>query len=195
MIDRFHVSVAGRQVVVQADYVRRLVDRDPETERHFADHFGRLLRALVRTRRQGWPTERIEDVVQETFARVLTAVRGGSLRDADRFAGFLISVCENVLREDTRQGARVQPSETVALELRAPHDPEAQAHARQSLEAAREVLASLPERDREILELVLVLEADKDEVCRRFGVTRDHLRVLLHRAKERFSKKLANQDR
>ena len=147
----------------------------------------------MRTRRHGWPDERVEDVVQETFSRVLGAIRGGGLRDPDRLPAFLLSVCENVLREDARQGARMQPSEPTALEGRAPHDPEAQTHARRSLETAREVLATLPERDREILELVLVLEADKDEVCRRFGVTRDHLRVLLHRAKERFSKRMAGE--
>jgi RNA polymerase sigma-70 factor, ECF subfamily len=186
------VAISG-QVVVEADYVRRLVDRDPETEQHFASHFGRLLRALVRVRRHGWPDERVEDAVQETFTRALSAVRGGGLRDADRFAAFLISICENVLREDARQVARVHPSESAALEQRAPHDPEAQANARQSLQAAREVLAAMPQRDREILEMVLVLEADKDEVCRRFGVTRDHLRVLLHRAKERFGKRMAGK--
>jgi RNA polymerase sigma-70 factor (ECF subfamily) len=182
------VSVAGRQVVVQADYVRRLAEREPETERHFAGHFGGLLRALVRNRRRGWPDDRVEDIVQETFTRVLHAVRNGSLREADRFPAFLISVCENVLREDTRAGARLLPSEPDRLERIAPEDPEAQAQARQSLQAAREVLDTLSARDREILELIVVLQADKDEVCRRFGVTRDHLRVLLHRAKERFSK-------
>ena len=184
------MSAAGK-VVVQADYVRRLAGRDPETERHFAAHFGGLLRAMVRNRRRGWPDDRLEDVVQETFTRVLHAVRNGSLRDADRFPAFLISVCENVLREDTRAGARLLPSEPERLERVATEDPEAQAHARQTLQAAREVLDTLSARDREILELVLVLQADKDEVCKRFGVTRDHLRVLLHRAKERFSKRLA----
>jgi RNA polymerase sigma-70 factor (ECF subfamily) len=29
-------------------------------------------------------------------------------------------------------------------------------------------------------------EKDKDEVCRQFGVDRDYLRVLLHRAKDKF---------
>jgi RNA polymerase sigma-70 factor, ECF subfamily len=187
------VTVAGAQVVVAADYVRRLADRDAETEKHFAGHFGRLLRVLIRNRRRSWGDDLIEDVVQETFARVLTAVRNGTLRDADRFAAFMISVCENVLREATRGAARLLPSEPDRLDRPAPNDPEAQVAARRSLEVARVVLSSLPERDREILEMVLVQGADKDEVCRRFAVTRDHLRVLLHRARERFSKLLALQ--
>ena len=31
---------------------------------------------------------------------------------------------------------------------------------------------------------------DKDEICRRFSVDRQYLRVLVHRAKARFQKKL-----
>jgi RNA polymerase sigma-70 factor, ECF subfamily len=42
------------------------------------------------------------------------------------------------------------------------------------------------QRDRELLRAIFLEEGDKDEVCRRFGVDRDYLRVRLHRAKERF---------
>ncbi len=173
------------------DYLQRLAERDAATERHFGEHYGRLLSALVRTRRRSFPEDRVRDVVQETFTRVLTAVRSGSLRESDRFSAFVIGVCENVLRETTRSAARLQPVEAARLEQRSPDDPEARAGARRSLEAARVVLDALPARDREILELVLLLDSDKDAVCRRFGVTRDHLRVLLHRARRRFGKLLA----
>jgi RNA polymerase sigma-70 factor (ECF subfamily) len=44
----------------------------------------------------------------------------------------------------------------------------------------------LPERDRRLLREVFLEERDKDEVCRDFGVDRDYLRVLLHRAKQSF---------
>jgi RNA polymerase sigma-70 factor (ECF subfamily) len=33
---------------------------------------------------------------------------------------------------------------------------------------------------------IFLEEKDKDEVCRDFGVDRDYLRVLLHRAKQSF---------
>ena len=45
---------------------------------------------------------------------------------------------------------------------------------------------SLPERDRTILRAVFLEEREKDEVCREIGVTRDYIRVLLHRAKQSF---------
>jgi RNA polymerase sigma-70 factor (ECF subfamily) len=44
----------------------------------------------------------------------------------------------------------------------------------------------MSERDRTILRAIFFEEQPKEEVCRRFGITRDYLRVLIHRAKEKF---------
>ena len=58
--------------------------------------------------------------------------------------------------------------------------------AKQMGEKIREILEDMPERDRRLLREVFLEERDKDEVCRDFGVDRDYLRVLLHRAKQSF---------
>ncbi len=58
--------------------------------------------------------------------------------------------------------------------------------ARQLEDKVREILDDMPERDRRILRAVFLEEQDKDEVCREFGVDRDYLRVLVHRAKLAF---------
>jgi RNA polymerase sigma-70 factor (ECF subfamily) len=50
----------------------------------------------------------------------------------------------------------------------------------------RQVLEKLPERDQIILRAVFLEEREKDDVCREIGVTRDYIRVLLHRAKQSF---------
>ena len=50
----------------------------------------------------------------------------------------------------------------------------------------REILEKLSERDRRLLREVFLEERNKDEVCRDFGVDREYLRVLLHRAKQAF---------
>ena len=42
------------------------------------------------------------------------------------------------------------------------------------------------ERDRRLLREIFLEERDKDAVCQDFGVDRDYLRVLLHRAKQAF---------
>ena len=50
----------------------------------------------------------------------------------------------------------------------------------------RGVLSELPEKDRKILRWLFFEERDKDEVCRVLQVDREYLRVLVHRAKQRF---------
>jgi len=50
----------------------------------------------------------------------------------------------------------------------------------------RQILNELTERDRRLLQSVLLEERDKDEVCAEFGITREYLRVLVHRAKQSF---------
>ena len=57
---------------------------------------------------------------------------------------------------------------------------------KQMEEKVREIVAEMPERDRRIIRGVFLEERDKDEVCRDFGVDRDYLRVLVHRAKQSF---------
>jgi RNA polymerase sigma-70 factor (ECF subfamily) len=58
--------------------------------------------------------------------------------------------------------------------------------ARQIKDKVGEVLRGLAPRDRSLLKAVFLDERDRDEVCREFGVDRDYLRVLLHRAKQEF---------
>jgi RNA polymerase sigma-70 factor, ECF subfamily len=65
-------------------------------------------------------------------------------------------------------------------------NPEGEAVTRERKDLVREVLDELPEKDRRILRAVFLEDADKAEVCRRFEVNRDYLRVLVHRAKIRF---------
>jgi RNA polymerase sigma-70 factor (ECF subfamily) len=69
--------------------------------------------------------------------------------------------------------------------------------ARQISEKVREILLDLPARDRALLKAVFLDERDREEVCGKFGVDRDYLRVLLHRAKQEFKteyvKRIGNQ--
>jgi len=71
------------------------------------------------------------------------------------------------------------------------------AAAKQLKEKVRAILNLLTPRDRSLLYAVFLDERDRDEVCREFGVDRDYLRVLLHRAKQEFKaefvKRMGNQ--
>ena len=168
-------------------YIDRLAAGDRETEEHFTRYFGDLLTIKLRTRLRS--ASLVEDVKQETFVRVLTAVRQKrGIDSAEGFGAFVNSVCNHVLFETYRAQTRVAPLEDDAVPEVADTktDSETSVVVAEEREHVREVLKLLPEKERELLRWLFFDECDKDEICRRLGVDRDYLRVLLHRAKQRF---------
>jgi RNA polymerase sigma-70 factor (ECF subfamily) len=146
-----------------------------------------LLHLKLRSRLQS--PQAIEDVRQETFARVFSVLRKeNALRQPERFGAFVNTVCNNVLLEHYRSSSRSQSLDDEGM-------PEPQAKGSDVLSViassqlsakVREILVDLPPRDRSLLKAVFLDERDRDEVCRDFGVDREYLRVLLHRAKQDF---------
>ena len=57
---------------------------------------------------------------------------------------------------------------------------------KQAAERVRQILEEMPQKDRNLLRAIFLEEKEKDAVCREFGVDRNYLRVLLHRAKDKF---------
>lgn len=167
------------------DYLRRLGAHDPATEAHFIAYFSERLRITLRAR--GVDATTIEDVRQETFCRVWIAVQSGNVNNARGFGAYVHSVCKNVLSESRR------------VEIRNQHDPlestdvadhqlglEELLQRRENGGLVRAILAELPERDRHLLQARFFEDRNNDEVCDDFGVDRDYLRVLFHRAINRF---------
>jgi RNA polymerase sigma-70 factor (ECF subfamily) len=167
-------------------YVNRLRDGDPSTEQHFVAYFEQLLRIKLRSRLL--TSDKVEDLRQETFIRVIAAVRkDGGVRQPERFGAFVNSICNNVLLEYYRSSGKSQPMEEAHMEI--PDkvlDLEGMLVTKQSAEQVRRILDALPKRDRELLRAVFLEEKEKDTVCRELGVDREYLRVLVHRAKDKF---------
>jgi RNA polymerase sigma-70 factor (ECF subfamily) len=165
------------------EYVESLRANDPLVQRHFATYFRELL--LIKVRRRVPSVETAEDLVQETFLRVLTTLRAGGLRSSASLGAFVDSVCNNVLLEYYRSNRH-----TVGLDEDAAEPggggPEDQLVTRERQKQVAIVLGELRPRDRDLLRKVFLEEEDKDQVCREFGVDRGYLRVLLHRARNRF---------
>jgi RNA polymerase sigma-70 factor (ECF subfamily) len=167
-------------------YLERLVAGDPGTEDHFTQYFGALLSMKLRLRLR--TPALVEDAKQETFLRVFTALRKNGLQSPGALGSFVNSVCNNVVFELYRSHARTTPLEEEAeREL-----PDEAVGAEASLSDAeqrahvRTIMATLPERERDLLKWLFFDEIDKDEICRRMNVDREYLRVLLYRAKARF---------
>ena len=167
-------------------YVERLRAGDFRTQEHFVAYFSELLQLKLRSRLHS--PQAIEDVRQETFARVLAALRGGKIRQPERLGAYVNSMCNNVLLEHYRASQRdssIEDEEDQDFPAK-PVDLLGALAAKQMEEKVRELVDELPERDRRLLREVFLEERDKDDVCRDFGVDRDYLRVLLHRAKQSF---------
>jgi RNA polymerase sigma-70 factor, ECF subfamily len=170
-----------------APYVERLRSGDFRTQEHFVAYFSELIQLKLRARLRS--PQAIEDVRQETFARVFAALRRpGGIRQPERLGAFVNSICNNVLLEQYRASSRASSIEDEPEnDLPDPvTDVLGAIAAKQMEEKVREILEEMPERDRRIIQEVFLEERDKDEVCRHFGVDRDYLRVLIHRAKQAF---------
>jgi len=167
-----------------AEYIRRLVAEDPQTEEHFAAYFGELLTIKLRSRLRS--ASDAQDARQETFARVLRALKQGALKTPETLGAFVNSVCNNVLLETYRAQARASAldEDYDAPDTRA--DTEVAVLGAEQGAQVREALASLPERERRLLTWLFFDERDKDAICRELGIDRNYLRVLVHRAKKVF---------
>jgi RNA polymerase sigma-70 factor (ECF subfamily) len=148
------------------------------------------LRSRLRT------LQAIDDVRQEVFLRVFRTIRSAEgIRDGRKLGAFVNSVCNNVVLESFRANGR---TEALAEEHEdVPDEGEDIEQALMSGETharVRRVLDRLARKDQDLLRALFLEERDKDEVCRAFSVDRNYLRVLLHRAKEKFRSEYASPD-
>jgi RNA polymerase sigma-70 factor (ECF subfamily) len=165
------------------DYLLRLQEGEPQTVAHFFAYFTRRLRIKLKSRRLAPHT--IEDIMQDTFMRALERVHAHELRDPTRLGAYINGICTNLIFEHFR---RVAPYETLqdGFDVADAIDLERVVEVNEIKKRVRQVLAKMPERDREILKAIYLDERNKDEICREHGVDRGYLRVLLHRALKLF---------
>jgi RNA polymerase sigma-70 factor (ECF subfamily) len=174
-------------IAFDAPYLERLQRGDAGTQQHFAAYFGELIKLKLRSRLSS--KEAVEDVRQETFVRVLALVRAKEVRQPERLGALVNSVCNHVLQEHYRSHRNMDSSFDEESE-RAIVDERISVsglfEVGEAERVVRKILDDLSERDRRLLQSVLLDERDKDEVCAELGLSRDHLRVLVHRAKQSF---------
>jgi RNA polymerase sigma-70 factor (ECF subfamily) len=180
--------VALARTEFDAEYVRRLVAADPETEAHFARYFGEMLTIKLRARLR--TASEVHDAKQETFARVLRSLKQGALKAPETLGAFVNSVCNNVLLETYRTKARTSPLDDDYERADTAPGSDVSVIAAEERERVRLVLAGLPPRERQLLTWLFFDERDKDAICRDMRIDRNYLRVLVHRAKKLFRERL-----
>jgi RNA polymerase sigma-70 factor, ECF subfamily len=197
-VNLHHYRAIDRNIVdfqvFDSDYVERLRAGDRATEEHFVSYFGELILLKLRSRLSS--RQAAEDIRQETFARCLRLLRSpGGIRQAERLGPLVNSICNNVLSEHYRAKSRTEALEDQPQERFVSREADALTLviAEDTRRTVQRVLEKLPKRDRAILQAVFLEEREKDDVCREIGVTREYIRVLLHRAKQSFREAYAEQ--
>ena len=168
-----------------AAYLERLASGDPETERHFSEYFSELI--LIKLRSRQYARSTIDDVRQETFLRVLQALKKNGIREPERIGPFVNTVCNHVIQEFGRAGARLTYTDENAPDLPDDRcDSEHELMNREEAAFVRAVLAEMSPKNRQLLSAVFLEERATEDVCRQFKVDANYLRVLLFRARAQF---------
>jgi RNA polymerase sigma-70 factor, ECF subfamily len=156
---------------------------DPKT---LGDHVDRLFRAawaLCGSR------EDAEDLVQETFARVLARPR---LLRSDDDLGYLLRSLRNTFRRQREAGARRPATTPLEEELAEPADPRQGLRPEAAVQARQvyAVVAGLPEEFRDVLVAVDVAGLSYKEAARALGVRQGTIMSRLYRGRERVAREL-----
>jgi RNA polymerase sigma-70 factor (ECF subfamily) len=167
-------------------YVERLAAGDAEVGRHFAEYFGEML--LIKLRGRLKSTQAVADLRQETFVRVFRALRKkDGITYPERLGAFVNSVCENVLLEYFRTGkSTFQIAEDGPEPVDRSGSAESELITGERRRLVEKMLSGLSETDRTVLRGVYLEEKDKDQLCGELKISRNNLRIRVHRALARF---------
>src|SRR5690242_11503399 len=166
----------------QALYVQELEEGNTDTTNHFLAYFRPRLKSFLR--RNGVPTDSVEDLQQETLMRVLAALQAKGIRHPERLGGFVNAVCRNTLLELRRTAGRYVELDDSMHELPDTGlNPDAILLETEAAMLVRRVLSRLSPRSQKLLRSLLIEQKSKAEICEELGVSKGHLRLLLYRAK------------
>ena len=127
--------------------------------------------------------EEAEDLVQDTWISALRTVPSFEGRSSLRT--WLVSILRRRIADRFR---RARPAEVFEEERVAPVDvdpPELRIDSHRARGLATTAMADLSDLERTAVTLCDAQDMDRDEASERMGVTRGHLRVLLHRGRHK----------
>jgi RNA polymerase sigma factor (sigma-70 family) len=144
-------------------------DRSRWIATHILPHEGEV-RAWLRARASSLTPADIDDLLQETYARLWRA----DLATIENGRGYLFIAVRNLVLEEARR-ARIVPMERMAEieSLRLVSDepgPERTASARQQLEQLWRIVATLPAQCRKVFELRYLKDLSHGEIARALGI-------------------------
>jgi RNA polymerase sigma-70 factor (ECF subfamily) len=159
---------------------------DPEALGDHVDRLYRAARSLCGSR------EEAEDLVQETFARILRKPR--MLRSEDDL-GYLLRVLRNTFFSQRRTAGRRPQTTPLPDDLDIIEDPSAtQPESRIESEALYQAISSLPDDFRDALVAIDIVGLSYREAARALRVREATITTRLHRARQRVAKSLMEEE-
>jgi RNA polymerase sigma-70 factor (ECF subfamily) len=167
----------------------------------FAEQYDEYLpRVLNYVRVRVGSEDLAQDLTAQTFERALSRLH--TLRDRGAFGGWLFRIARNVVAGHYRRRRLLLPLES--LENRRADDPElslaptqplpeAEAERGQEVEALRQALSFLSEREQEIIRLRFVAGLTNRAIGRAMGLREGNVAVILFRALRKLRKTLGEE--
>jgi RNA polymerase sigma-70 factor (ECF subfamily) len=163
---------------------RRLVPwmaaAEPDWDAVYAEHLPRIFNFF---RYRCGPTADAEDLTARTFERAWRA-RRRYRRDVAGFSTWLFSIARNVAIDHYR-ARRPHVSLEAAVELAAAGTPEDEASRRSDSGRLALLLATLTDREREIVALKYGGDMNNRAIARATGLSESNVGTILHRAVQR----------
>ena len=141
----------------------------------------RTLQQLVGNRAE------LEDLLQETYLRLLSAVK--NFRGESRFRTFLYRVCTHVALSHLRWKRR-RPEDPMAMppEVHSPgQDPERETSRRQAADLVEQALGRLKPKKRVVFVYYELWGMSPDEIAQAVGSSANTVRSRLHYARQEFT--------
>ena len=189
------VATAARP---DAALVRALRARDEDAYLTLVHRYTPLMLRIARA--QVASRAAAEDVVQDTWVAVLRSIDGFEARSS--FKTWLLRILVNTARTRRVRDARAvcmgtlpdevaRWTDTARSDRPAPSDPEGSVLDGERRRVVEGALATLPPRQRTVVELRDIAGWSSDEVCRALRISPGNQRLLLHRGRVRLRELLA----
>lgn len=166
-----------------ASYLERLAAGDPETERHFSEYFSELI--LIKLRAREYARGVIDEIRQETFLRVLQAIRRQGIPEPEHIGSFVNEICNAVELKFGPSGSRFADA--------LPDSGQDLITRKEAALEVRSILSKMPPQKRQVLSTVFMEGRPYEDVYMQFEESAQLRKVVGQRRRRVVEQKRAER--